>query len=599
MRKVIFGFGGAGRFSVCSVLACGVTAMVVPAQLSAQLPPPPRNQFTDNNGVDVRTGNQSFSVPMLHIGPPGQFGLDLTYSASGGNLRDSFDNGYRSIWLGSGYHSVNASFGESGGGISPQFSTPESIIDESSTHPRFQRQDGSIVYFGNLVLHQLNSMGDGSEDTYRLADSVVFADGVRWTLNYKTYSRPTAPDYRLQSVTSNTGYQIKFIYASNTPGALGWLQRTGAVGINMAVEYCDPIADTCSLQQQWPTATDAQVGTNERQMTNSAGEVTKLRGLGTDGSGNQISSITLPGWPLDGIEYYEAYMPTCSPVVDEWAQCNMGGDYRVVKIVTPSRTTTYSYNYSQLFFTTITSTNPNNVQAVHESNGPGVLGMKRVTDTLNRTTAFVFDVNGLIKKSTWPEADRTEWIYDGNANPTSETAFPKTGAGSLSMAYTYESCAIGVPTCGKVRTATDPRSNTAEFRYNSRGQKIAEIGPPDANGVRAVQRWFYEDRYAYVKDASGTMVAASNPVSVLVKEVKCRATFNGDMNNPACASAADEVTTVYEYGASGSSNALLVRAKIEDQGAGRLNLRTCYGYDRFGNKISETSPRAGLSTCSS
>jgi hypothetical protein len=27
-------------------------------------------------------------------------------------------------------------------------------------------------------------------------------------------------------------------------------------------------------------------------------------------------------------------------------------------------------------------------------------------------------------------------------------------------------------------------------------------------------------------------------------------------------------------------------------------LRTCYGYDRDGNKISETKPRAGLAVCS-
>jgi hypothetical protein len=55
------------------------------------------------------------------------------------------------------------------------------------------------------------------------------------------------------------------------------------------------------------------------------------------------------------------------------------------------------------------------------------------------------------------------------------------------------------------------------------------------------------------------------------------------------------MVTTYEYGADGTANNLRVRGKVVT--ADGVSLRTCYGYDWQGNKISETSPRAGLATC--
>jgi hypothetical protein len=76
----------------------------------------------------------------------------------------------------------------------------------------------------------------------------------------------------------------------------------------------------------------------------------------------------------------------------------------------------------------------------------------------------------------------------------------------------------------------------------------------------------------------------------------CRttATVNG-----ACAGgAADEVLTAYEYGPDTGAvgNNLMLRGVAVT--ADGQTLRTCYGYDRDGNKISETKPRAGLAVCS-
>ena len=62
-----------------------------------------------------------------------------------------------------------------------------------------------------------------------------------------------------------------------------------------------------------------------------------------------------------------------------------------------------------------------------------------------------------------------------------------------------------------------------------------------------------------------------------------------------CALAGDEVRTTYDYGPNSGPNNLLIRGKVVDSGG--LALRTCYGYDTDGRKISETTPNANLTSC--
>jgi YD repeat-containing protein len=71
--------------------------------------------------------------------------------------------------------------------------------------------------------------------------------------------------------------------------------------------------------------------------------------------------------------------------------------------------------------------------------------------------------------------------------------------------------------------------------------------------------------------------------------------------NPAspCATAGDEVRTDYDYGPDSGPNNLLLRGQTVTSTDGGVTtvLRTCYGYDGQGNRISETQPRADLASC--
>ena len=70
-----------------------------------------------------------------------------------------------------------------------------------------------------------------------------------------------------------------------------------------------------------------------------------------------------------------------------------------------------------------------------------------------------------------------------------------------------------------------------------------------------------------------------------------------DLGTGACAGgASDAVVTSYDYGPDSGPNTLLLRGTTVTSSAGTL--RTCFGYDRWGRKMSETSPRGTGSTCS-
>lgn len=64
------------------------------------------------------------------------------------------------------------------------------------------------------------------------------------------------PIYRLQSVTTNTGYQLHFEYALanvwSSSHVAGWLQLDHVRAINIAVEYCAPSSNSCTLGVDWP-----------------------------------------------------------------------------------------------------------------------------------------------------------------------------------------------------------------------------------------------------------------------------------------------------------------------------------------------------------
>jgi hypothetical protein len=146
--------------------------------------------------------------------------------------------------------------------------------------------------------------------------------------------------------------------------------------------------------------------------------------------------------------------------------------------------------------------------------------------------------------------------------------------------------------CDKPLYAIDERGSQTDYTYDPAHGGVLTETLPAVNGIRPQTRYSYVQRYAWIKDAAGGFVRAATPIWVQARKSICRTSAAvGD----GCAAAGDEIVTTYDYGSDAGPNNLLLRGMVET--AGGVSLRTCFGYDAQGNRVSETSPRAGLGVC--
>lgn len=190
--------------------------------------------------------------------------------------------------------------------------------------------------------------------------------------------------------------------------------------------------------------------------------------------------------------------------------------------------------------------------------------------------------------------------YDGIGNIVKTTQFPKPGS-PLTPIVTMEAAYVGGTfTQMKPQWRKDALGNQTDYTYDpTHGGVLTETGPAvSVNGtmVRPQKRFSYVSRKAWIKSGA-TWVQAATPVWLLASESFCRTSAATGNPSAPCATSGDEVLTTYEYGPdnnSGPNNLLLRGTAVTADGATR---RTCFGYDPFGRKISETTPNANLASC--
>jgi YD repeat-containing protein len=142
----------------------------------------------------------------------------------------------------------------------------------------------------------------------------------------------------------------------------------------------------------------------------------------------------------------------------------------------------------------------------------------------------------------------------------------------------------------------------AHYAYSAdHGGMTMELQPPPTLGAaRPLKLYDYVQRQAYVLNGVGQLVASSTPVWLPSTETQCQTVANfgpgAPSGRPACDASEQKTVITYEYGTNGSADNLLLRGKVVT--ADGQSRRTCMVYDARGNKIAETTPRAGLTTCS-
>jgi YD repeat-containing protein len=204
-----------------------------------------------------------------------------------------------------------------------------------------------------------------------------------------------------------------------------------------------------------------------------------------------------------------------------------------------------------------------------------------------------------LQSFTDAEGARTDLQYDGSRNITRVTRHARPGS-DLPDIVTSAIYDVSHPkSAAKPLSRTDANGNTTTYTYApEHGGVLTETGPA-VNGVQPQTRHEYAQRYAWISNGSGGYVQAATPIWVPTAISLCRT--SAATGNPAapCATAGDEVRTAYDYGPDSGPNTLLLRGQSvtsTDNGV-TTTLRTCYGYDALGRRISETRPNANLASC--
>lgn len=214
----------------------------------------PQHSFVDEYGFDIiNFALNSSATKDLSIGTGKQ---ELTYSRNG--LVAGYDissyfvvidvtdtTGTKMINLGSSSIAVRNGVDTEARGYTYSLSGTNHVLVDPT---------GRIFTFGH------HSGTPDMNDQIVYLTSIKDPDGSVTRINWKQFEYPfwngetTTYEFfnRIQSVDNNFGYLLKFDYASDlepysAPNPADWETLTTITGVNLAIQYCDRMADNCAL----------------------------------------------------------------------------------------------------------------------------------------------------------------------------------------------------------------------------------------------------------------------------------------------------------------------------------------------------------------
>lgn len=593
--------------AVCALMVVLVTSSGAHAQVGIEPPPPADTQSA--TGVSFESGAFSYDITDLAIGgPEPDEGLALTRRYSS-NLSVAFSSGYKvQGWTHSLHASVstkklptsgrpplpgrepylysvsigNRSVGFLGGSSNPTgglvgtytpvFGGSEKLVysgTEQAGTFTFTDKDGTIAVITDLRV-----------------TSLTYPSGVTLTYNYDGQGL-------LKSIFSTRGYALLF------EGAGRW---TKACAVNLS-EFLVTAFSACPAGVQSVSYGYSPDNLTLTSATNRVNQIAYYEYVSA-GSRNHLSCVKPAGTTSCSItNQYNICQRDPTLTQDPPGLREM--DQVIWQGTATGETFTYSFPANpvcpkQTYGNAVTITaNDGTGRSVitNKSGSPTSLVDELGRQTLTTYPNALYNLNSPFPNSVaFPEGNSIQYQYDGRKNLVQGTMIGKPGSAvsDIISSASYPTTCTTAATCNKPTSFTDARGYTTTYGYYDFGEIKYQLSPPDQNGISPGKFYSYAQRYAWVKSASGYSPAGA-PIWVLTSESNCR-TSAMDPNSGACASgSADQVVTTYDYGPDGGPNVLLIRGRVVSSAG--TSLRTCYGYDSNGNKIFETSPRAGLSVC--
>jgi YD repeat-containing protein len=624
------------------------------------LAPPPEKFVISGGGVDMRSGRYAYSHTDLSIGGDGGLALTrsmgqlgIAHASPFGSFSDNFDIFIQQVTV----NMETGDFRPNVGGPDLQIQVLSNGLSQTFQNNgttgwvlASRSNYGILTFTGSgtsTVYTYQDSGGDtmvfrpiGSPDctngvTCADISKLTRADGTVLTFGYD--SDPVSGRTRLRSVTSTRGQGLLFEYSG--------MFVTKACVVNLAVIAMP--TGTCPAGIPTATYTYDTLAGSQRlaSVTDASGAVWKfVNGTMTDNSGSLTPASITMGFINPG-----ETTPWLTNAIDP--RDNDDGSHTEVisaQSFSDGRSYTYAYNFSPpdpphvqaLAGGTITDGQGNRTKVIYSfpvlpSSSPTetckinpkqcselgfndngglnevfqmTAGPTQVIDPLGRTTTANYcdpaATNGCVTdpapvSMTDPSGIVTNMSWDFVFHHLDETDEVARTGSALPDIIRQQGYACNPPTviksCEEPSFIIDANGNETDFTYDPQhGGVLTEMGPsPAAGAARPLKLTTWVQKYAYILSGS-SLVPAASPVWTKSTETVCQTVAGANNSNPVCDTAAPQRVTTYQYG-DGQANSLLVRgAVVTADGSSR---RTCYSYDNFGNRISETRPLAGLATC--
>lgn len=551
------------------------------------LAPSSELQYTDQAGVDLLSALPTFSHTDLSIGN-GDLSLTHNYSSHAGFFASFYDLtkayvDYRPTQTGIFANvrmGTNAyDFKLINGVYRPESGDGSTLTGSSQSGWIFTDRNGLKFYSGN-----------GQERRIVYPNGFTIKIGARY-------------------LATNTGLQFRYDY-SDDPNSAGLLLNK-ITAINAAYVYCD-LAATCNFSSDWPKASYKWINKTSAINQEYTFQITDAEGT--------ITKYVHENFPVEGrtrihprvTKVYENgdIQPTKTYSYDEYKDCVSDGpgsyfwtckEPKILVYIVKVRGTTFTYTWRQspgIYSSTsgnMTSSAGNAYIAstVYKGNRP------LLSQSGWRDGSAIYDGSNLNRLSNLTYKDiEYAYEYDFRGNITKRTQMPVQqtsgfSVGNLVETAGFPSTCTNPKTCNKPIWTRDAKGYQTDYQYHAQSGQISKITlPADKDGIRPQTRYFYEQKYAYYKNSSGNIVRASSPVWLLTKTSEC---MKGNASGNGCALPNDEVFTLYKYGENGVANNLWLTGMTKVAN-GQIR-RTCYTYDKYGNKLSETQPNANISRC--
>jgi hypothetical protein len=572
---------------------------------------PPKVETTSPGGVNLPDGSFRYQVTDMSIGPlalerfvlsPSPVPTDYTFN--GANMTNNFDifvapNSIKPVPapynMPKEYHPI-VHLGAGASGMYLQSNPPGSTASTL----------GALNFDGNAG----NLSWSGTAYTYSDRDGVVYAfnasvPAMAGSTPSQRVSTITYPDGHVRTFTYDANNHLKMV--SDSSGYAIIFDWTGS-------GTADAISAACGfdLSQNYVTATSTCSGATLKvsygytsgvltSFTDILGQVTTYTWQAVPNGGNLITCIKPPGYSSCKVQNFQdgaGYGAIYQQIMADGTVWTSGTDAAFVlndpEVMPTGCSVSAGYG----------DPNGKSFGGAFEKSSPCYL-----TDANGHTTTYTWtggtiqeiwappsiNEGTMLANATMPEGDQYLAEYSASAfnSVTKQTWKAKPGSGLPDRVVLSSYALQCAPQyCAKIGTTTDPKGNVTNYDYYSWGGAKSEMEPaPTAGAARPLKLNSYVQKYPYIKNSGGSLVAGPNQIWVPDTETLCQ-TIAGS-STPTCDSGAPITVTTYEYGANGTADNLLVRGKVVTSGG--VSLRTCFGYDAQGNKIWETSPRGTTS----